>query len=144
MYLLCGSAHNVNFVVQVCVLIASCFFRKTMFNALIVGRFKSSVEQCGVLQSPPQPDSFILRIRSPEQFLQAVAALSHTSSFWDVAKVVHCSARYLPGRTLLEAVPRNPGRISHLYCVRDAVLGCICKHLWLAALPDPVSGSSLG
>ena len=33
------------------------------------------------------------------QFVQAVVALSHTSSFWDVADVVHCSARLLPGRT---------------------------------------------
>ena len=31
--------------------------------------------KCGVLQSPSQFDSFILRIRSPEQFQQAVAAL---------------------------------------------------------------------
>ena len=70
-----------------------------MFDALVAGRLKSPVVECEVLQSPPQLASLNLRIQSPEQFVQAVAALSHTSTFWDVADVVHCSARHLPGRT---------------------------------------------
>ena len=84
-----------------------------MFDALVAGRLKSPVVECEVLQSPPQLVSLHLRMLSPEQFMQAVAALGHTSSFWDVADVVRCSARHLPGRTSLP--PRAATRAMRVH-----------------------------
>ena len=60
----------------------------------------------------PQLVSLNLKIQSLEQFMEAVATLNQTSSFWDVADVVHCSARYLPGRTSLH--PRVAIRVMRV------------------------------